>query len=1147
MRDYKVITSVLLILLFCEVPGKIRRVPQEYHNIQAAVNACSVGDTVLVSEGKYYENILITKNIVLASLYLFDDDPAHIEKTIIDGSRPKSKSYASVIRINGPTDTLCQVTGFTVQGGSGDPQIYPDDILFKYWMSGGGINITDAGARISHNNVINNNVLEFGKYNCSGGAGISAGTARENLKSTPYVIIEYNRVTGNTAIGHWAEGGGIVLGQSGRISHNIIMYNRVNSRTRSAGGGAGIYLTSDYDIIFSDNYVRYNSAGIAGGLVIGSGKQRRGRAIILNNIFVNNRAFEVGGAVNLAEEGYGIFLNNTFADNKSITSAGAINITVGAHGVLHNNILWNNGESQLSVWGKLQASHNLVQGGARGFRNLDEDPLFIPGDTLYRLTDDSPCISAGTAKPFVRGLPLTIPDRDFRSFIRPMPAGTSPDIGAVESVKGDTEENSNEYGDNYIKLFILVKQVAPPEINPATKEIIGAGKMEIDYTLNNKHKYHLMRAGKIAEYTFSPGGNQLTLEASFLGRDSARKNNAYIWLEGVDQNVQVASKKYNLFYTQWSSLKPGKYLLNIQPQDDQAIIAKNTRISIGITVLPYWYQTWWAYLIYGVGVLMIAIVYTRIRVRNLKARQESALNKVQLEKYAEMDKLKSRFFANVTHELRTPLTLILGPIESVLGRKPDKESVEDLGIARRNGYRLLRLVDMLLQYARLEAGTMRLHAVNQDIVPVIRRTVSYFASPAAKKNLELDFTCPAGKITGDFDEEKIEHITQNIISNALKFTPGGGSIRVNAEENNGNLTLTVRDTGIGISKENQKRLFERFFRAERSHKTEGTGIGLSLSKEMAELHHGSLTVESALHKGTTVTVTIPLSGYSEEEKAPVEHKEPYPPAESISASAENGSVSTANGIDLPIVLIAEDNDDARRYIASVFRDNYSVLEAEDGQRALEQSRVHMPDIVISDVMMPDMDGFELCQSLKNEEKTSHIPVILLTALADRKDKIDGLHLGADDYLTKPFDKQELLTRVQNLLELRKRLRESYSHSIKLQPGEIQAASLDDKFVKRAKQVAEAHIPDMNFSVEQFAHEMFLSRVQFYRKLKAVTNFSPLDFLRIIRLERARELLEKNFGTIAEVAEATGFTNQSYFAKSFHSHFGINPHDVRKNP
>ncbi|NUN10372.1 MAG: response regulator [Ignavibacteriaceae bacterium] len=1126
--------------------AKIHYVPANYPKIQLAINACQPGDTIIVSEGLYYENLVIRKNIVLGSKFIIDGDKTHINRTVIDGSKYRDEKYASTILITGATDTNCIIKGLTIRGGKGTFGYIKDATEPKDWVFGGGVAVLNASARISHN-IVHQNHFGGNKYaNNTCGGGIGSLDTTWGKVFPPLMIVEYNIVTDNELNGARSEAAGIFSDQPAIIRHNIVTNNHARYRGRSSAGGIGMMLNANYKIVVHGNYINSNSASAGGGLGIGSKPKRRGEALIMNNIISGNDAAEVGGAINLGGDAYVIFINNTISNSRSASRGGGIYSSENSYTVFINNIFWGNKPDQVASRGITNSFNNLVEGGLPGHNNFSADPLFVSGDTLFRLTPGSPCIAAGRRKVKLAGNDYSPSNEDFRGSPRTHPVNTNPDLGAMESINGSAEyDEITGYGEANLKLFAHFVQTTPTFRDTVLGRVISAGKMIGTLYVNESDSFNIEK-GNLPSFELSPDENFIDLEVIARGKNSRKSLNIHVRMEGADQSVIPYDAANKLFYASWANLKPGNYNLSIQVQDDEMIIGEENRFVFAVTVLPYWYQRWWAYLIYGLGVLLLAFVYTRMRVKNLAKEHDLSLRNLEIQKLSELDKLKSKFFANISHELRTPLTLILGPVENLLAEAKEKNSKESLNLIRRNAYRLLRLVDLLLQYSRFEAGTIKLQTAEMNIVPLITRVASYFTSPAVKKNVSISIESEKEVITGFFDEEKMEHIVQNLISNALKFTPGGGKITIYVSEEGGMLKLSVSDTGIGISKEDQEKIFDRFYRVENSHKTEGTGIGLSLTKEFIGLHHGTITLESEAGRGTSFTVTIPLSGYSKEETGPPRQAEPEVIKAETESLRSDSTISISDAGDKQIILVAEDNDDAREYIASILKDKYDVVTAADGAKALEETRMHLPDLVVSDVMMPDMDGYELCGALKTDEKTCHIPVILLTALADRQEKLNGLGLGADDYLTKPFDKQELLARIHNLLELRKKLREAFSHTEKLKPGDVPVVSLDDKFLQKVKKVAEKHISEENFNVDQFAHEVFMSRIQFYRKLKAVTNLTPNDFLKIIRLERAKQLLLDKFGTIAEISEAVGFGNQSYFAKCYQSHFGILPHDVHKS-
>jgi DNA-binding response OmpR family regulator/two-component sensor histidine kinase len=523
----------------------------------------------------------------------------------------------------------------------------------------------------------------------------------------------------------------------------------------------------------------------------------------------------------------------------------------------------------------------------------------------------------------------------------------------------------------------------------------------------------------------------------------------------------------------------------------------------------------------------------------------------QSERLAEVDRLKSRFFANVSHEFRTPLTLILGLNEQLAQLLNDPVGFKGKQqLVASNAKQLLRLVNELLDLSRLESGNMRLQVSNGDIVQFLRRVVLSFASWAERKKIRLEFKSKTDSIHGLFDREKLETIVNNLISNALKFTPEGGEVMVVVQEAAGDrpLQLTVSDSGPGIPADHLPHIFERFYRTDEAHATEGAGIGLALAKELTELHRGTIRVASSPGKGSLFTVEIPVNSaaYRVEEFVegpPGQDQFEVPPAGTLSKKSGpiQGAAPTSGK---PIVLVVEDNADLRQHIREHFEKEYAVQEAPDGKTGFDRAVEIVPDMVISDVMMPEMDGMRLCRALKQDIRTSHVPVILLTARAGIDSKLEGLETGADDYVEKPFDAKELLARVRNLIEQRRELRKRFSAGAVLRPGEVAVTSLDNALLKRAMAYVEQRIGDETLGVDDLSREMSVSRATLNRKLQALTNLSPAEFIRYLRLQRARELLEKNAGTVAEIAYQVGFGSPSHFSAAFHERFGIPPSEIQ---
>jgi DNA-binding response OmpR family regulator/anti-sigma regulatory factor (Ser/Thr protein kinase) len=463
---------------------------------------------------------------------------------------------------------------------------------------------------------------------------------------------------------------------------------------------------------------------------------------------------------------------------------------------------------------------------------------------------------------------------------------------------------------------------------------------------------------------------------------------------------------------------------------------------------------------------------------------------------------------------------------------------------------------------------MKLRVQQVDLLEIVSSLAASFESLAARRNIRYTIGRPGGPIVGWFDPDAVEKILTNLLSNAFKYTNDGGTVSLALEviaSGQGDpkpqhVEITVTDSGIGIPSNLLEKIFDRFYQVDDSHtrEHEGVGIGLALTKELVELHKGSISVQSEPGRGSTFTVRLPLGKeyftaeqISGEEGAragfvrgEAQHEAPQrveAPATGVESESEDDLTAEAGLLQrLPIVLIVEDNADMRHYIGKHLGESYKLDNAADGTEGLEKAIATVPDLIISDVMMPRMDGFELCRKLKQDERTSHIPIVLLTAKAETGNKIEGLETGADDYLTKPFDVKELAIRVKNLIEQRRKLRERFRSTVVIKPSELAVTSADEKFLTKAMTAVEKHMAESGYDTEAMAEELALSRMQLYRKLRALTGKSPHFFMRTLRLQRAAELLKKKAGNVSEVGYEVGFTNPSNFARAFKEEFGVAP-------
>jgi signal transduction histidine kinase/YesN/AraC family two-component response regulator len=533
---------------------------------------------------------------------------------------------------------------------------------------------------------------------------------------------------------------------------------------------------------------------------------------------------------------------------------------------------------------------------------------------------------------------------------------------------------------------------------------------------------------------------------------------------------------------------------------------------------------------------------------NAELTKQSQQLEEQAKKLKELDQAKSTFFANISHEFRTPLTLILNSLSDRMATVKgfdDKNEQQQLQVMHRNAKRLLNLVNQLLDLSKLEGRQMKLSPANVNLTELLTVTHVSFSSLSSSRDIDFSLSIPGETITCRLDADKIEKILFNLLSNAFKFTPVGGSIQFETEIIDSTIQFTIRDSGRGIPETELAQVFNRFYQGKQYYTDEqGTGIGLALTKELVELHGGKIWAENQTG-GACFILQLPLVATNIDEEfastaASTVHENAEP---GIATVAVSGNGKQIANVTRPSILIVEDSADLRNYVKNHLINEFDIIEAENGRKGFEKAIVIIPDLVITDWMMPEMDGITLCHHLKTDERTSHIPVILLTALASDETKFRGLETGADAYLTKPFDNRELQIRIRNLIDSRKLLRERYSRELHLGPQKVQVNSMDEKFLEKVMQAVETYMGDPDFSMEKFGQEVSLSRMQLHRKLKALTGESPGDFLRTMRLQRAKRLLELKAGNVSEIAYEVGFNNLSYFSKCYREQFGIAPNET----
>jgi signal transduction histidine kinase/DNA-binding response OmpR family regulator len=552
----------------------------------------------------------------------------------------------------------------------------------------------------------------------------------------------------------------------------------------------------------------------------------------------------------------------------------------------------------------------------------------------------------------------------------------------------------------------------------------------------------------------------------------------------------------------------------------------------------------------------LSIAYARYEdfknVEEAKNKIEVTLNELKIAQaqLQELDKLKSRFFANISHEFRTPLTLILGQIESIMSGNVGIKEKGKLQIADRNAKRLLTLINQLLDLSKLESGSMELKAKQHNIVSFFKNLFYSFESLAESQKISMTFESEYENIPVVFDPDKMEKIFYNLISNAFNFTNSEGEIRVRLSVIDSTAEIRIIDSGIGIPSDRLPHIFDRFYQVDGSttRKHEGTGIGLTLTKELIELHAGNISVNSKEGEGTEFIIQFPLgeSAIEKNEFIKLQTKTSMQVNDfKITETEEKIPVLNSSGSDKKeIILIVEDNPDVRNYIHELLETECKVIEASNGEEGLSKAENEIPDLIISDVMMPEMDGFQFSKRVRNNEKTSHIPLIMLTAKAGFEDKLEGLESGIDAYMTKPFKAKELKAQVKNLLKQRELLRKRFRTSVVIKPSEVSAISADQVFLRKTIHKIENHFGDFQFSVEQLAEHLNMSISQLNRKLNALIGQPAGQLMRSLRLQRAADLLKQNSASVSEICFNLGFNDHAYFSRAFKKQFGCSPSEYK---
>jgi signal transduction histidine kinase/ligand-binding sensor domain-containing protein/DNA-binding response OmpR family regulator len=635
------------------------------------------------------------------------------------------------------------------------------------------------------------------------------------------------------------------------------------------------------------------------------------------------------------------------------------------------------------------------------------------------------------------------------------------------------------------------------------------------------------------------------------------KNNRYAYyLEGLEDDWNYVGTQRTASYT---NLNPGNYTFKVKATNSDGVWSEKP-FELLITVLPPWYKTWWAYGFYLITFILLIMAFLReIQIRE-KFKTDIRLKEIEKDRIKELEQVKTHFFTNISHELRTPLTLIISPIEKYFlsSSTINKEQKSKLQSVYQNAQKLLHLINQLLDLSKIESGKQQPNIAKHDIIVQLNSIVSSFQNYGLQKQIHLKWQAPVSSLFVYYDSDILEKCINNLLSNAFKHTPEDGKIGLemllNKEFNSmgeivKNVSIRVHDTGKGISTYHLAHIFDRFYQIPNSANVVGTGVGLALCKELMELHLGTIQVQSLLGEGSSFTLSFPvqLTDYAPEWIQKDSNKPNLmaqkPPLKSVLSQKELN-------IEKQILLIVDDHEEMRQFISDIFSAQFQVIQSESGEEALEMALTYLPDVVITDWMMPGMSGVNLCQALRNNAKTNHIPILILTSKSTQESQIEGMQAGADDFVSKPFHANILEIRVNKLLETKERIRKNLQKQLiqkELRSGEPPV--FEDAFLQKATQMVIEQMSNPDFDVEDLEKSLDMSKMQLYRKLKNLTSFAGNEFIRSVRLRESKALLENASLNISEIAYQVGFNDPAYFTRAFKKQYGQSPkeYQTQNNP
>ena len=760
----------------------------------------------------------------------------------------------------------------------------------------------------------------------------------------------------------------------------------------------------------------------------------------------------------------------------------------------------------------------------------------LPNDVIYAvLNDEQGNLWLSSNKGIIRYNPETGAIRNFTDAdgmqsdeFNTYAFGKSPN-GALlfGGIKGLNVFHPNDLRDNFNVPSVQIKRLKVNNQTISPLDSTGILEESMEYTKEVKLAYHQ---------------NNFTLTFAALEFTAPIKNQFNYYLEGAEQEWVHTSEDNEATYL---NLNPGKYTFKLKASNGDGIWNEEIK-ELEITILPPWYRSNLAYSVYLLLTTLGIWQFWRFQKRRIELRHAVELEQQRSERLKELDEAKTRLYTNITHEFRTPLTVISGIVAQL------DEANEIKAPVLRNTDQLLNLVNQLLDLRKLESGNMTLHYTQSDLIRYIRYLTESFQSYAKSLGITFHFLSKKESFIMDFDKDKITRIVSNLLSNAIKFTPEGGNVYIQTVVQENQFIFEIKDTGIGIPAQELAHIFNQFYQVDETstRKGEGTGIGLTLVKELLTAMQGEISVSSLEGKGATFTVSLPIKNEAPIDQEDYEFQAALMPPTIINLEESELRQAELNAEkDKPTILIIEDNIDVIHFLIKCLQKDFQLDIAMDGEEGIYKAIENIPDFIISDVMMPKKNGFEVCETLKMDEHTSHIPIILLTAKADIESKLEGLEHGADTYLVKPFHQKELLLHIQNFLTLRQKMQSKHANlslsKTLLREASTQTADLEDAFLQKIRRIIEKDLSNGDIGMPQLIRKIGMSRSQVYKKVKALTGKSPSQYIRSIRLAHAQKMLQESDLNISEIGYEVGFSSPNYFSQVFFDEFGCRPNEIRK--